>query len=791
MIKNYFKIALRNIRRYSTYSILNISGLAIGMACAILLLLWVQYQFSYDRFYKNADRLYRVLERHYADGKLQQMALTTYPLASALKAEYPEIIRCSRYQNFYKTFIKGDNLVEGTIATVDKDFFEMFDIRFIQGDKNNSLNGPYDIIITEDMANRYFGKEDPLGKKMSLGPNRVFTVTGVITNVPRNSFFYIDCIVSSEYLKIELERSVSNWKDASNYTFIELMKGSNSKVVEEKIKDIYAKKSQRIEGITNPEIFLQNIKKIHLYSNGKYAYDIEYGNITPVRLAFLIAVLILTIACINFMNLLTAQSSGRAKEIGVRKIAGANKRKIIFQFLGEALLIVLISHVIAMIIVELLLPVFNSVMFINLHVNYNSAGLYLLLFTVVLFCGLFAGSYPAVYLSSLQPINILKGYIIKNTGKARFRRMLVISQFTLSFLFIISTMIVKSQVNYMNSKSFGADIKNVCYFEFNEGIRRETIKSEISKLPNILSVTITDHQYILNNWTTVKGISWKGKKEGDEGPFNLLAADKDYAKTFHLELKEGSYLSADEFSTDNSAMVINEKAAAIFGFKNPIGEVITSDQGLKLIITGVIKNFHFKSFHFPIDPLLIVPINPSVKGGKCYIRMNPDSIASAVNNIRKTILSYKTDYPLKIQFLEDDYNSYNRIELISGTMFGYFTFLTIIISILGLIGLSTFMTMQKTKEIGIRKVNGAKSPEIFYMLSKEYIGLVTISFIIACPVAWFATNVWLQSFAYRINLNLWIFGLAWIIVMTITMLTVGFQSYRAASKNPVEALRYE
>lgn len=791
MIRNYFKIALRNFRRFSTYSVLNIAGLSIGMACSILLLLWVQFQFSYDRHYKSADRLYRVLERHYADGKLHQMALTTYPLAPALKEGYPEIIHTSRYHNFRKTFIKGDNFVEGSIATVDNDFFDMFDIRFVRGDKNSSLNGPYDIIITEDFANRYFGNEDPVGKKISTGPNRVFTVSGVITNVPVNSFIQIDCIVSSEYLEIELGRSVSDWKDASNYTFIELIKGADSKSVESGIKDIYAKKSQVIPGITDPEIFLQNIKKIHLHSHGKYAYDIAYGNIVHVRIACLIAILILTIVCINFMNLLTAQASGRSKEIGVRKITGANKRKIVFQFLGESLLIVFVAHVIAMILVELFLPAFNTAMFTTLEVNYRSVGLYIVLITVVLFCVLLAGSYPALYMSSLQPVNILKGVIIKNTGNVRFRRILVTSQFTLSFLFIISTLIIKSQLNYMKSKNLGADINNVCYFEFYEGIRRETIKSELSNIPGVISVTITDHQFILNNWTTARDISWKGKREGDEGLFTILEADKDYAKTFKLDLKEGTYLPADEYSIDNSAVVINEKAAEKLGFKEPLGEIITTKGGINLTIKGVVKDFHFKTFHFAIDPLLIVPLHPSVTGGKCYIRMNPDSVASAINNIRKTLKSYKPDFPVRLEFLEDDYNSYNRIEQIAGTMFGFFAFLTIIISILGLIGLFAFITVRRTKEIGIRKAHGAKSIEIFSMLSKEYFTLVGISFIIASPIAWFATNMWLRSFAYRVNLSLLVFGLAWIIVMAITMLTVGLQSYRAASRNPVEALRYE
>lgn len=803
MFRNYLKIALRNIKRYSTYSILNIIGMAIGMACSILLLLWVQYQFSYDRHYKNADRLYRVLERQFADGKLKQSALTSYPLAQALKEGYPEIILSSRYDNFWKTFIKGDDLVSGTIATVDKDFFEMFDIKFVKGDKVNALNSPYDIIITEDMANRYFGTEDPIGKKMSLDLNKIFTVTGVIKNVPRNSHLFIDCIVSIEYLKFEIEGNLNDWNNSSNYTFIELMKATDSKSVEAKIKDII---QRNIKDSTNskPEIFLQNIKKIHLYSHGKYENDMEAFSITPVRIAGLIAILILTIVCINFMNLLTAQSSGRAKEIGVRKISGANKRKIVSQFLGEALLIIFVAHIIAMILVELILPAFNINMFVNLKVNYQSAGLYIVLFTVILFCGFVAGCYPALYMASLQPINILKGAVIKDKGNAKFRRILVTTQFTLSFLFIISTLIIKSQLDFMQSKNFGANIDNIGYFEFYgtqpesikvkhslNGLKRETIKSELKNVRGITDVSITEHQFILNNWSTIKGLNWKGKKEDEDITFTFLGTDRDYAKTFQLELKEGSYLTSDEFSNNISDIVINEKAAEMLGFQNPVGEVITSKEGLKLTIIGVVKNFHFKSYHFAIDPLLLTPINSATTGGICFVRMNPDSVASTESKIRAIFKSHNLQYPVKSGFLVSDYNSGNQMELIIGTMFGFFAFLTIIISILGLIGLSTFITLRRTKEIGIRKAHGAKSIEIFSMLSKEYFILVGISFIIASPIAWFATNIWLQSFAYRVSPNLWLFFLAWFIVMAITMLTVGLQSYRAARKNPVEALRYE
>ena len=789
MIKNYFKIALRNIRRNSTFSILNISGMAIGMACAILLLLWVQYELSYDRFYKNADRLYRVVQTDNFDGKLHQLAITPYPLAAALKEEYSEIIRSTRYHNWPTSFPKGDNRVEGKLALVDEDFFEMFHIEFVHGDKKSAINGLYDIKITEDMANRYFGDEDPLGKTITVEPNYIFTVSGVIKNLPRNSHFYTDCIASFEFYRIKYgensdKRIFNEWENVFNYTFIELLKGTDSKLVEEKIKGVI----QRNKKGSKAEVFLQNIRKIHLNSR-KYEADIATGNIIYVQLASLVALLILIIACINFMNLSTAQSSRRTKEIGVRKVAGANKRKIIVQFLGESLLIVFVAHIIAMIFVELLLPGFKNYMF--MEVNYQSAGLYVFLITLVLFCGLFAGSYPAFYLSSLTPMNIMKGVINKNPGNAGFRRVLVVFQFTLSFLFIMCTLIVRTQLNYIQNKNLGLNIDNIGHFEFTNGIQRETLKNELRNNPDIVSVTFTGDQNVLENWAAVNGVNWKGKKEGDDVLFSVLNADKDYAKTFRLEIKEGRFLSTNEFSTDTTVVVINEKAAEIMGFKDPIGEVIRDRNGLKFSIIGVVKDFHFKSLHSPIEPLIITPIPPPTIGGSCYIRMKPDHITSTVESVKKIFKSFKPDYTLDFKFLDDDYNNMYMIERKAAILLGYITILAIIISCLSLIGLSTFMIVRRTKEIGIRKVNGAKSIEIFSMLSKEYFVLVTISFLIASPIAWFAMNIWLRNYAYRTYIGWWVFALAGVIVMVITVLTVAFQSYKAASKNPVEALRYE
>ncbi|NLA49829.1 MAG: FtsX-like permease family protein, partial [Bacteroidales bacterium] len=728
----------------------------------------------------------RVLTRNYSEGRMQQSARTTYPLAEALKEEYPEIIRSSRYMNFWETFVKGEAIVEGTLATVDRDFLEMLNVEFISGDIKSALSGPYDIVLTQDMVERYFGREDPLGKAMTLWPDYTFTVSGVIKNFPRNSHFYLDCLVTSEFLKTKHLINPNDWKNLNTYTFIELHDGADSRLVEEKIKGTV---QRRLEG-SKDEIFLQNIKLIHLYSRGQYAQDIERGSISQVRIAALVALLILTIACINFMNLFTAQSSGRLREIGLRKVAGAGRFNIIVQFLGESLLTVTMAAVVAMILVELLLPMFNTVMLSAAKLNYGSFSLYAGIILMVLFCGLLAGTYPAMYLSSLEPMNIIKGNVLKKPRNAGFRRILVIIQFTLSFLFIICTLIIRTQLDYIHNHDLGVNIKNIGFFVFTDEIQRETLRNELAANPGIVNLTFTDNQWVVNNWSTASEISWEGKKAGEEILFSVLFTDTDYAGTFHLELKDGRFLSVNE-ATGNSEAVINEKAAEILGFDDPVGKVLTSGSGHRFTIVGVVRDFHFKSLHNSIDPLLIVPINSNAKGGHCYISMKPDQAASTIKSVRSVLKEHNIDYSLIFYFLTDIYNDHYQIERVIGTMFGWFTLLAILISCLGLIGLSAFTTVQRTKEIGIRKVNGARSSEVFSLLLKDYLKLILISFLIATPVAWFAMKTWLQGFAYRINISWWMFALSLIIVIVLTILTVGIQSYKASSRNPIDALRYE
>jgi len=780
----YIKIALRNIKRYSVHSILNISGMAIGLACAILILLWVQDEWSYDRHFENADDIYRVIEKQNSpSGEVTLFAPTLSAVAPALKNEYPEIIRSSRIMHTPLTLKKGDEFIEETVVAVDKDFLKMFNIRFVRGDINTALNDPHNIVITEETAHKYFGNEDALGKTV---PSRGFlvTVTGVVKPLPHNSHIRFDFLISTDFF-VQPGAHINDWEDRGrSYSYVELKKGTDSKLVDQKIQNFI---KAHIKG-SEAEIFLQNIKKIHLYSSRKYSYDVSgHGDITYVAIMGLIAFFILLIACINFMNLSTAQSVQRAREIGVRKVAGANKQKIIAQFLGESLLIVFVATIIAMILVELLLPGYNTLVGKELDVDYHRVGLYTGLISIVLFCGLLAGSYPAFYLSSLNPSDIIKGVINKDPGNAKFRRMLVIFQFTLYIVLIVCTLVIGNQLNYMQNKKLGYNKDNIGYFMFPirpGDPKLEALKKELSNNPDILSVT--KGYSPINLEATSGGYNWAGKKPGDDVLFHRLDTDEDYAKTFQLELKDGRFFSSD-YPTDNTAAVINEKAVEAMGLKNPVGEVLTTSRGAKLTIIGVLKDFHIQSLHFKIEPLIM----KKGESNNLIVKMKPDHIPATVESINKTFKSFNPGLPLDFHFLDVDFDNLYRTEQRMSKIFGYFSVLAIIISCLGLIGLSLFMTELRTKEIGIRKVNGAKSLEIFSLVSKEYIVWVLISILIASPVAWYAMHRWLENFAYKTELSWWIFALTGLLALGIALLTVSWQSLKAATRNPVEALRYE
>jgi len=433
------------------------------------------------------------------------------------------------------------------------------------------------------------------------------------------------------------------------------------------------------------------------------------------------------------------------------------------------------------------LPGYNNLTGKQLSINYLSAGIYIGLITIVLSCGLLAGSYPAFYLSSLKPLDIMKGFINKNPGNAKFRRVLVVFQFSLSILLIICTLIIGKQLTYMQNKKLGFNKDNIGYFMFPTrpgDPKLDALKKELCNNPDIVSVT--KGYSPINLEFTSGGFNWTGKKTGDDVLFHHLDTDEDYAKTFQLELKDGRFFSP-EFSTDNTAVLINEKAAEIMGLKNPVGEVLTSPWGAKLTIIGVLKDFHFQSLHYKIEPLMM----QKGESNNLYVKMKPDHIPATVEFINKTFKSFDPGLPIDFHFLDDDFDKLYQAEQQMSKIFSYFSLLAIIISCLGLIGLSSFMTERRTKEIGIRKANGAKSNEIFALLSKEYVALVLISIVVAVPIAWYVMLKWLQNFAYRTGMSMWIFAFAGFVAVVIAMLAIGLQSYNAARKRPVESLRYE
>jgi ABC-type antimicrobial peptide transport system permease subunit len=783
MIKNYLKTALRNIKRFQSYSVLNISGMALGMASAIIIFLWVKDEWSFDRYLKNADNLYRVIEKQqFSGGVVTQFAISPGVLSMTLKEEYPEIIRSARYSNPQFPIQKGNEFIEAKTAIADKDFLNMFDIKFVRGDINSSLNGPNNIVITDDIANKYFKNEDPLGKSLKSAA-WVFTITGVVKSMPNNSHIKFDILFPPEFLK-NIGIPITDWGYRC-YNYIELKNGIDIKDFENKITDFINKNRKG----SNSEISLQNVKKIHLFSAQKYEFDLSgHGDIAYVGILSLVAVFILIIACINFMNLSTVMYSRRAREISIRKVNGSGKIGIFIQFFEESLLIVLISGAIAMIMVELILPGYNHFIGKQLSVNYHNIELYADIIIIVLFCGLLAGSYPSFYMASLTPIEIMKGIVYTKPGNTKFRSALVIFQFSLSILLIICTLIVYKQVQYLQKKNLGYNRDNIGYFLFDTNPKNpqlETFKKELCKNPDIVSVTRA-HNNPINVEGTWTDMNWSGKKEGDNIKFYILGADEDYAKTFHLEIKEGRFFSSD-FSNDNTGLVINEESAKMMGLKNPVGEIISTRDGVKFTVIGVVKDFNFKSLHTRIEPLIMCLESCNT----FYIRMRPDKLTSTIEFVNKTYKSFNNPNPLNFHFLDEDFENLYRSEQKAGKILSYFSFLAIVISCLGLIGLSSFMTQRRTKEIGIRKINGARSGEIYSMLSGEYMIWVLISIVIACPLAMCVMNKWLQNFAYRINLSWWVFALAGLLAVMIALLTVSIQSYRAANKNPVEALRYE
>ena len=793
MFRNYLKMTLRNMRKHTIYSFINVIGLAIGMACCILILLWVLQELSFDRFHEKRDRLFRVLQ-HIKYSEVVTWSITQGPLGPALKEEIPEIDDFARYENARWRLRYNDNVLVRSGGYVDPSFLKMFSFPLIKGDPETALTDPHSMVITEELAGAIFGNEDPIGKVLPIGDRWDIKVTGVLKNSPDNSHLSFDFLGTMAFAK-ELGFSVERWTNSTFTTYLLLHEAVSSEIVEKKIYDFLDAKPTLEDW---EKLTLQSIPGIHFSTGIGYDNAVKM-NIQYIYIFFGAASFILLIACINFMNLSTARSSLRSKEVGIRKVAGAYKGQLIYQFLNESVLLSLFSFIIAMGIVALCLPYFNQLSGKNFSISSLGTPVMIMsIFVITVFTGVLSGSYPAFILSSFQVVKVLKGAEKIGTGKSLFRRTLVVFQFIISVLLLVGTFVIYSQIRYMQNQDIGYDKENLVFFSAARQVRGQydAFRNELVKNPSILNVARSSSSPTFGFTFSNSLWHWEGQDPEEDVLFRNTFVDYDYFDTFNMEMVSGRPFSR-EFLSDSSGMILNEKALQVMGFDDPIGKRI--DYGLDDNLTsfhviGVVKDFNFRSLHSEIEPLVIL-----LSGGKfgwgnpsmVYARIKSGNFSETIDFMKTTYGTFAPDYTFNYGFVDESFERLYLAEEGIGNILKTFTGLAIFISCLGLLGLASFMAMRRTKEIGVRKVFGASVSGIIVLLIKEFSKWIIIANIISWPLAYFAMNRWLQRFAYRTNVQLWIFLAVGGMTLMIAVFTVGYQAIKAARANPVDALRYE
>ena len=789
MFRNYMKITLRTVRRHKGFSFINIVGLAVGMACVIIIMLWVQYELSFDKHHEKADRIFRMASESHAYPPPKKVVVTPPPMAPALVQEFPEIEAAARLSKGgrNKLFSYRERHFYESYYAVDPSFFEIFTFDFVLGNSATALNDPYSIVLTEDQAGKFFGNMNPMGQIIQFDEKTDFTVTGIIKNMPINSHLKTDIFIPFETWGKLYEEPLEHWKYWSFYTYILTKPGGETAEIETKFP-AFAEK----HGIPKQKLFLQPLLSIHLHSH--FQGEISPNTYVSTLMLFgSIAILILIIACINYMNLTTARASARLKEVGTRKVVGAHRSQISRQFLGESIIMALFSLVFSLFLVHFFLPFFNFLSERHLALNGESIlrilpGILLL----VVFVGILAGSYPAVLLSSFKPISVLKGGGRKGSQKKRLRNLLVVLQFSVSLILIIATLLVKSQLDYVKNKEMGFDREQIVVFPVHDAKIRQNVEPVIEELkrnPQILYAASSMH--LPNDVGAMTTIRWPGKPEEEQTWIKVSEASYDFPELYGIKIILGRSFSREFPSDKNGAFLVNESAMKImdddfhlgmglshWGRPEPSGQIV-----------GVMKDFHLNSIHERIQPLYIY-LNPD-RGQHISIKIKGGNIPETIEFIRKTMKKFSPFYPFEYRFFDDLFNMAYIEEQKMGRMFGVFSLIAVFIACMGVFGLSAFMAEQKKKEIGIRKVLGASISTIVYMLSRDLMWLVLVANIIGWPVAYYAMNRWLQNFAYRTDIHFGIFLLSSFLIFLVSFVTLSYQAIKAARANPVESLRYE
>jgi len=787
MFKNYLKITTRILVKYKGFSFINIAGLAIGMACCLFISLWVLDELSYDRFNEHADRLYRVIVNNYYSGNQHKGVVTPAPLARTLKADFPEIIESARFRYLPTMLVKHreNAFYETDIVTTDPSFFSMFTFPFIKGSSNTALNDPNSVVISRDIAEKYFGTEEPVGKTLILDNSLEYNVSGVIENVPSNSHVQYEIVIPWSYMHRMKWYRDDYWDSRFLHTYVLLHESASAQDVNEKIKMLIKEHVEQ----SATELELQPVPDIHLFS--VFYGDTGPGDIIYVYIFSIIALIVLLIACINFMNLSTARSSNRAKEIGLRKVVGAQKSHVIRQFYGESFIMAFFALILAVIVVQVLLPQFNTLSGKQLTlINASYAGSLIIgLIVVTLLTGIVAGSYPALYLSTFTPAAVLRGSQPGGVKSTMFRKILVVLQFSLSIFLIIGTLVVYSQLHYMKNMKLGWDKNQLLYINMrgNISLKYSALKDEFLKGPGILSVSAS--QSLPSGFgNSSTNINWEGKDPNLTLSVYFNCSDYDFVNTMKIDMAEGRPFSRDFPSDTVNAVLINEEFKRIMGVESAVSTPLWFAYERKNVV-GVMKDFQMQSAREKIEPVIFLLSGDSIH--YILIRISPENVQSTLSYIESTWHRVLPDYPIEYRFFDERFDSLYRAESRMGTLLGYFTILAVFIACLGLFGLTSFTTEQRTREIGIRKVFGAGALNITYQLCTEFVKLVLIANVIAWPAAYLIMNNWLAGFEHRVGLNASIFLVSGIVTVIIAILAVGNRTIKAARANPADSLRHE
>jgi putative ABC transport system permease protein len=785
MFRNYLLTSLRSFLRQRSYSLINLSGLAMGLACSIFIFLWVMDEVSYNNFHEDSDRIFQVMENQtYSGGKIFTFAATPGKLAEALKQEIPEVEYSARTSWGDRLLFKYEEksiYEEGRYA--DPTLFKIFTFPIINGDKQNPLPDNNSVAISEKMARKYFGDEDPIGKIFRVNNEFDCKVTAVFADIPENSSIKFEYLINFDRtFREEGNKWMHDWDSNGLQTYVKLNQVATQSSVNDKIREFVKK---RVE-TSVVELFLWPMADWRLYGNFDLGKQVG-GRITYVRAFSFVAIFILVIACINFMNLATARAANRSREVGIRKVVGAQRRSLILQFIGESILMTALSLALALAIVHLLLPAFNGITGKHISIDYTTPVFPLSLVAILLITGMFAGSYPAFFLSSFQPAAVLKGNLSGAFTGAALRKTLVVFQFSLSVALIVCALIVYRQINYIRTKNMGFDRQNIVFFNKYEGVDKsfESFRGELLQSPLIKSVGRSSE--LPMEVGSSSGAQWEGKAEDDRALFPIIVTDQEFMQLSGFELVAGRFFSRD-IGTDTSSYIIMEETARRMGMKDPVGQTLTV-WGSKGTIIGVIKDFHSANLYNSIEPVIFV-MKPQYTY-RVFARYQDGQAAEALKVIEAAHKKFEAAFPFEPEFLDEAFNRQYKSDLMVGKLAAVFTGMTIFISCLGLLGLASYTTERRTKEIGVRKVLGASVMRIVAMLCRDFVVLVLAALVVGCPLAWYVMTKFLDQYKFHTDLDPWTFVITAAGIVLIALLTVSYRSIRAALSNPVKALRSE